>query len=65
VKIAADRERCIGSGNCVFVAPDVFDQDEEQAHVLLRISNPPEHLRGKVEEAISGCPVSALALAED
>jgi ferredoxin len=65
LKITADRELCIGSGNCVFVAPDVFDQDEEQAHVLLRTSSPPEELRAEISEAISGCPVSALSLAED
>jgi len=65
LKIAADREQCIGSGNCVFVAPDVFDQDEDQAHVLLRTSSPPEDLRGQINDAIIGCPVSALSLVED
>jgi ferredoxin len=65
VKIAADREQCIGSGNCVQIAPDVFDQDDEQALVVLRTSSPPEELRGKVREAISGCPVSALSLGGD
>jgi ferredoxin len=65
LKIAADREQCIGSGNCVFVAPDVFDQDEEQAHVLLLTSSPPEELRGEINEAITGCPVRALSLVED
>jgi ferredoxin len=65
MKIAADRDRCIGSGNCVFVASEVFDQDEEQARVLLRTSSPPDDLRGRVEDAISGCPVRALSLVDE
>jgi ferredoxin len=65
LKIAADREQCIGSGNCVLVAPDVFDQDDEEALVVLRTSTPPEELRGKVNQAIGGCPVRALSLAGD
>ena len=28
MKVRVEREKCIGAGNCVAVAPDVFDLDE-------------------------------------
>lgn len=35
MRIQADRQVCIGSGNCVFVAGAVFDQDADAKVVLL------------------------------
>jgi ferredoxin len=29
MRINADRDVCIGSGNCVLTAPGVFDQDDD------------------------------------
>ena len=29
MRVNADRESCIGSGQCVLDAPDVFDQDDD------------------------------------
>ena len=35
VKIEADRDLCIGAGNCVLSAEAVFDQDDDGVVVLL------------------------------
>ena len=29
MEINVDRDRCVGAGQCVLSAPDVFDQDDE------------------------------------
>ena len=31
LKVIVDRDKCVGSGECVFTAPEVFDQDEATA----------------------------------
>ena len=35
IKIAADRDVCIGAGMCVMTAPELFDQDDDGIVVLL------------------------------
>ena len=35
LRISADRELCIQAGNCVMVAGEVFDQDDEGIVVVL------------------------------
>lgn len=35
VRILADRDRCIGAGQCVLSAPDVFDQSDDDGRVLI------------------------------
>jgi ferredoxin len=34
-RIVVDRERCIGSGNCCFYAPNTFDLDDELKSVVI------------------------------
>jgi ferredoxin len=36
VQINTDPDRCIGAGQCVLTAPDVFDQDENGIVTVLR-----------------------------
>lgn len=62
MKVSADRGVCCGSGNCVMLAPDVFDQDEEEGIVLLRRPEPPEDLHDAVREAAATCPTGAITL---
>jgi ferredoxin len=56
--VRIDRELCIGSGNCVKVAPDLFELDEEVicAFAPTADSTPPE----KIIDACEVCPVQAL-----
>lgn len=61
MKIAINTDKCIGSGNCVFTAPDVFDQDEEGRAVVLDASAQPA---STVVFAAAGCPVGAITIVE-
>jgi ferredoxin len=63
VRIRADRTVCIGSGNCVLAAGDVFGQDEE-ALVVLLTDTPSAGQEERVRDAVAGCPSGALSVAE-
>jgi ferredoxin len=57
-QLGTDRATCIGSGNCVRLAPTVFDQGEDGRVALLPDGNP--DAAADVELAVAGCPVGAL-----
>ena len=59
-RLSADREICIGSGNCVRLAPTVFDQDDD-GRVTLVTGGDPDSVAAEVDMAVEACPVSALA----
>ena len=62
IEIRIDVERCMGSGNCMFWAPDTFDLgDEGHAIVLDPAATDEERLR----IAAQGCPVGAISLWRD
>ena len=35
MKVTIDEEKCCGAGTCVMVAPEVFDQRDEDGVVIL------------------------------
>ena len=57
VEIEVDRGLCIGSGDCVDTAPDVFQLDHEDKAVVVDPDGAPTEV---VVEAASNCPVSAI-----
>ncbi len=60
LRVVVDMTRCQDYGQCVFVAPEVFDLDDE-GHLVFE-SQPDAALRGNVEAAIDACPVQAISL---
>ncbi|MEX5256839.1 ferredoxin [Kocuria arenosa] len=64
MRIRADRSVCIGSGNCVLVAADLFDQDEDAVVVLLT-DTPSAAQEDAAREAVNRCPSGALSVVED
>jgi ferredoxin len=62
VKVTVDRERCIGAGNCALIAPSVFDQDLDEAVVVLLDESPPDDSRPAVQEAADRCPAAVIRL---
>ena len=57
VAITVDRALCIGSGDCVDTAPDVFQLDEEDKAVVVDPDGAP---LDDVLDAARNCPVSAI-----
>jgi ferredoxin len=63
MRIQADRGMCIGAGNCVLAAEDVFDQDDD-ATVVVLTETPSAEQEGRVKDAVAQCPSGALSLVE-
>jgi Ferredoxin len=61
MRINADRDVCIGSGNCVMALPAVFDQDDDGLVKLLD-PTPDASLEDQVRGAVRRCPSGALSL---
>jgi ferredoxin len=62
VKLVADRDACIGSGNCMMVSEELFDADDDGLVVLLA-EDVPASEEDRAREAVRLCPASALRLA--
>ncbi|MCR3750775.1 ferredoxin [Lentzea californiensis] len=64
MKVIVDQEKCCGAGTCVLLAPDVFDQRDEDGIVVLLDEAPPAELADVVREAASVCPGVAITVNE-
>jgi len=63
MEIKIDEEGCVAAGQCVFAAPDVFDQrDEDGVGVVLQ--EPTEDQHDAIREAAFLCPARAIQLIE-
>ena len=57
IAVRVDRALCIGSGDCVDTAPDVFQLDDEEKAVVV---DPDGASVDDVVTAAGNCPVSAI-----
>jgi ferredoxin len=65
MKVTVDEDRCCGAGQCVMLAPDVFDQREDDGIVVLREAEPGAAAHTAVREAAGVCPAAAITVHED
>ncbi|NEK85297.1 ferredoxin [Blastococcus saxobsidens] len=63
-RIAVDGERCVGSGACEALAPDVFEVTDDGVVAVL-VPEPAEGDLPDVEAAVRTCPTRALALVSE
>ncbi|HEX6458267.1 MAG TPA: ferredoxin [Thermoleophilaceae bacterium] len=57
-----DLDTCQGYANCVMVAPDVFDIDEQKGTAILLQEQPDDSRLAAVEEAVRQCPTEAISV---
>ncbi|ASO20739.1 ferredoxin [Actinoalloteichus hoggarensis] len=62
MRISVDQDKCCGAGSCVLVAPEVFDQRDEDGIVMLLDAQPAADVHDRVREAADVCPASAIQL---
>ena len=60
IHVEVDRNLCIGSGDCVDTAPDVFQLDDEDKAVVVDPDGAP---LDDVLAAAANCPVTAILVA--
>ena len=65
MRISVDRSRCLGSGNCLTWASEVFDQSDDDFLVVVLDETPPAERREAVEQAARFCPGQAIRVDHD
>jgi ferredoxin len=65
MRVTVDQNLCIGSGNCVRIADDLFTQDDEDALVVLLVEHPAEDRQAAARQAVATCPTGAITVADD
>jgi ferredoxin len=64
LKVIIDQDRCVGAGQCVLAASEVFDQRDEDGVVVLLRPDAPAGQEEDVREAARLCPALAIELDE-
>jgi ferredoxin len=59
LEVRIDWDRCMGSGNCVFWAPDTFELSDDGHAVVV---DPAATDEERLKIAAQGCPVGAITL---
>jgi ferredoxin len=62
IEIDIDRDACMGSGNCVFAAPGVFELDDDS---VARVVDPEASPEEAVVTAARQCPTHAITVRRD
>ena len=65
MRLRADLDRCRGAGQCVFTAPDLFDQDDAEGLVVVLDPAPGPDRLPLAARAADACPNQALSLSPD
>ncbi len=60
-RVQVDRERCVGSGVCESLAPEVFEIDDDGVLQVHREEPTADDMDG-VRDAVQSCPARALVL---
>lgn len=64
MRITVDTDRCIGAGQCVLSAPEVFDQGDDGLVTVLA-PKPSDSVQGAVRQAGLLCPSRTITVHED
>lgn len=63
MRISVDTDRCVGAGQCVLSAPDVFDQDD--MGIVLVLAEPADEPAWEAaRQAGVICPSQAITVSE-
>lgn len=62
LSIEINREVCMGSGNCSFWAPAVFDLDDDGVAIVIDAEGDTDE---KIILAAQGCPTQAISVLRD
>jgi ferredoxin len=61
LRIEINAEKCMGSGNCLFWAPGVFELSDDG---IAFVVDPTAATERQIMQAVEGCPTQAIAVSE-
>jgi ferredoxin len=61
VRVVVDRHRCIGAGNCIFLAPTAFKWRERE-FLKAEVLDPETVEEEIVRDAAASCPTGAILI---
>lgn len=64
MKIRVETDRCVGAGQCVLAAPELFTQRDEDGVVVVLQEEPPPEFGAGAREASELCPAVAIFVEE-
>lgn len=64
MKVVVDLDLCQGHGQCIEVAPEIFEMDDD-GYALVMIERPGEALQPKLYTAVQRCPAEAIKIEQD
>ena len=64
MRITVDTTRCVASGQCVLIAPELFDQRADDGKVVLLDESPELGQQDGARESALVCPSGAIRLTE-
>jgi ferredoxin len=62
--VIINQDTCVGVGQCVLSAPEVYTQRDKETTVMLLQQRPPAHLGDTIRQAARRCPGLAIQLDE-
>ncbi|MFD0273203.1 ferredoxin [Kitasatospora sp. NPDC127111] len=65
MQVSIDQDRCCSSGQCVTTVPEVFEQDDHDGLVRLRLTVLAPAHHADVRLASELCPGGAITVTED
>ncbi|MCF7550564.1 ferredoxin [Pseudonocardia sp. WMMC193] len=60
--IEADQNKCVGAGQCVMAAPELFDQRDSDGIVEVLVPDPADSQAAQAREAELTCPAAAITV---
>ena len=65
MRVEVDDQACAAFGNCVLVAPGVFELDETRQVSAVVVPDPTGTMAASAEAAARECPVNAITITRD
>jgi len=65
MRVEVDDQACAAFGNCVLIAPDVFELDETRQVSTVVVPDPAGTLAATAEAAARECPMNAITITRD
>jgi ferredoxin len=60
ISVSVDREACVGYGNCVVAAPEIFELDTDANMAIVLDGAPVDEHGDGISEAEIDCPARAI-----